>query len=93
MNSRGAEKGVSDSRFTITLRGKVVYVNVLQRLVVSYFVSAYLCGPSVSLRVIVFRFFTAEAQRTSELTQRDRQIKKLVYEVDSLYASFNFRKW
>jgi hypothetical protein len=26
MNSRGAEKGVSDSRFTITLRGKVVYV-------------------------------------------------------------------
>jgi len=27
MNSRGAQKGVSDSRFTITLRGKVVYVN------------------------------------------------------------------
>ena len=27
MNSRGAEKGVSDSRFTITLRGKVVCVN------------------------------------------------------------------
>jgi hypothetical protein len=27
MNSRGAEKGVSDSRFTMTLRGKVVYVN------------------------------------------------------------------
>ena len=27
MNSRGAEKGVSDSRFTITLRGKVTYVN------------------------------------------------------------------
>jgi hypothetical protein len=27
MNSRRAEKGVSDSLFTITLRGKVVYVN------------------------------------------------------------------
>ena len=27
MNSGGAEKGVSDSRFTMTLRGKVVYVN------------------------------------------------------------------
>jgi hypothetical protein len=26
MNSRGAEKGVSDSRFTITLRNTVVYV-------------------------------------------------------------------
>ena len=28
MNSRGAEKGVSDSRFTFTLRSKVVYVNM-----------------------------------------------------------------
>jgi hypothetical protein len=27
MNSRRAEKGVSDSRFVMTLRGKVVYVN------------------------------------------------------------------
>jgi hypothetical protein len=27
MNSGGAEKGVSDSRFPMTLRGKVVYVN------------------------------------------------------------------
>jgi len=28
MNSRGAEKGVSDSRFTMTLRGEVVFVNI-----------------------------------------------------------------
>jgi hypothetical protein len=38
MNSRGAEKVVSNSRFRITLRGKVVYVNmtyVLERVYIS----------------------------------------------------------
>ena len=36
MNSRGAEKGVSDSRFTFTLRSKVVYVNMTYVLEVVY---------------------------------------------------------
>jgi hypothetical protein len=37
MNSSGAEKGVSESQFTITLRGKVVYVKLCIKQVMPQF--------------------------------------------------------